>query len=181
MLENDTHFSSKKSEKVRNTTGTKFFWYFKISWKIMNFVYQNLHSTKKVHEKDDFSQITHMWSDIDFVDFWKKSIFFWNFLFKFTLLKKTVFFVVFFEIFFAKRFVILPIQSFFDVFWFCVKNVLSIEREVIFFRFQKKKLQIEHPYEGGGRTVHFSKSTFWITSRETKSPLFAQSLSTFKG
>ena len=76
MLENDTQFSSKKSEKVRNTTGTKFFLNIEISWKIMNFVYQNLNSTKKVHEKNDFSQITHMWSDIDFMDFWKKSIFF---------------------------------------------------------------------------------------------------------
>ena len=53
-----------------------FFWYFKISWKIMDFWYQNLHSTKKSWWKNDFSQITHMWSDIDFMDFWKKSIFF---------------------------------------------------------------------------------------------------------
>ena len=159
MLENDTHFSSKKSEKVRNTTGTKFFWYFKISWKIMNFVYQNLHSTKKVHEKNDFSQITHMWSDIDFMDFWKKSIFFEIFCSNLHF-KKNGFFCRFFWIFFAKRFVILRGQSFFDVFWFCVKNVLSIEREVIFFSFSKKKLQIEHPYEGGGKKSSFFKINF---------------------
>ena len=78
-------FWTKVGAKVRNTIHTKFFWNIKISWKIMNFVYQNLHSTKKVHEKNDFSQITHMWSDIDFMDFWKKSIFFNIFLFKFTL------------------------------------------------------------------------------------------------
>ena len=76
-------FWTKVGAKVRNTIHTKFFWNIKISWKIMNFVYQNLHSTKKVHEKNDFSQITHMWSDIDFMDFWKKSIFI--FLFKSTL------------------------------------------------------------------------------------------------
>ena len=63
-----------------------------------------------------------------------------------------------------------------------MKNVLSIEKEVFFFQKQKTKMQIEHPYGGGGgRKVHFSKSTFWITSRETKSPLFSQSLSSFKG
>ena len=116
----------------------------------MDFWYQNLHSTKKSWWKNDFSQITHMWSDIDFMDFWKKSIFFEIFCSNLHFKKKRFFFVVFFEIFFAKRFVILRGQSFFDVFWFCVKNVLSIEREVIFFSFSKKKLQIEHPYEGGG-------------------------------
>ena len=80
-----------------------------------------------------------------------------------------------------RRFVILRGQSFFDVFWFCVKNVLSIEREVFFFVF-KKKFKLNTRMRGGcGRKVHFSKSTFWITCRETKSPLFSQSLSSFKG
>ena len=37
-----------------------FFWYIKISWKIMDFLYQNLHSIKKSWWKNDFSQITHM-------------------------------------------------------------------------------------------------------------------------
>ena len=149
MSENDTHFSSKKSERVRNTTDPVFFWYFKISWKIMDFWYQNLHSTKKSWWKNDFSQITHIWSDIDFMDFWKKSIFCEIFCSNLHFKKKTVFFVVFLNFFFAKRFVILLIHFFFDCFGFFVKNVLSIEREVIFFRFQKKNSNWTPVWEGG--------------------------------
>ena len=84
----------------RNTSGTIFFWYIKISWKHHELLYQNLHSTKKSWWKNDFSQITHMWSDIDFMDFWKKSIFFEFFCSNLHL--KISFFVVFFECFLQK-------------------------------------------------------------------------------
>ena len=180
MLENDTQFSSKKSEKVRNTTGTKFFLNIKISWKIMNFVYQNLHSTKKVHEKNDFSQITHMWSDIDFMDFWKKSIFFEIFCSNLHFKKKNVFFCRFFWNFFCKKVRNTTHTKFFWRFLIlCEKCVINRMRS-IFFRFQKKNSNWT-PVWGGGSKVHFSKSTFWITSREIKSRLFSKSLSAFKG
>ena len=181
MLENDTQFSSKKSEKVRNTTGTKFFWNIKISWKIMNFVYQNLHSTKKVHEKNDFSQITHMWSDIDFMDFWKKSIFFEIFCANLHFKKNGFFCSFFLKIFFKKVRNTTGTKFFWRFLILCEKCVINRKRSKFFFVF-KKKIQIEHPYEGGcGRKVHFSKSTFWITIREIKSRLFSKSLSSFKG
>ena len=79
-----------------------FFWYFKISWKIMDFWYQNLHSTKKSWWKNDFSQITHIWSDIEFMDFWKKSIFFEIFCSNLHFKKKR-FFLSFFYFFFLQK------------------------------------------------------------------------------
>ena len=163
MLENDTQFSSKKSAKVRNTTGTKFFWNIKISWKIMNFVYQNLHSTKKFMKKRLFPNhpyVIRHW----FYGFLKKIDFFLKFFVQIYTLKK-------------KRFSFVVFWLFFDCVW---KMCYQSKEKYFLFSFSKKNFKLNTRMRGG-RKVHFSKSTFWITSRETKSPLFSQSLSSFKG
>ena len=52
--------STKVVVKVCICAGAGFSWYTKITQKIRNFLYQNLHSSKKSSWKVDFSQITHM-------------------------------------------------------------------------------------------------------------------------
>ena len=114
---------------------------------------------KKVDKKTTFpkSPICH-WTSIFRI--FEKNQFFWIFLFKFTLLKKRWFFVVFFENFFTTRFVILVGQSFFDFSGFFVKNVLSIEREVFFFFVKKKTSNWTPVWGGGGKKSSFFKINF---------------------
>ena len=125
----------------------------------MNFVYQNLHSTKKVHEKNDFSQITHMWSDIDFMDFWKKSIFFEIFCSNLHL-KKNVFFCRFFLKFFLQKgseyYGDKVFLTFFDFVW---KMCYQSKEKYFFFVF-KKKTSNWTPVWGGKSFSSFFKINF---------------------
>ena len=159
MLENDTHFSSKKSAKVRNTSRTIFFWYIKISWKIMNFLYQNLHSTKKVDEKTTFPKSPICDPTLILWIFEKNRFFLKFFVQIYTLKKNGVFLSLFLKFFYKKVRNTTGTKFFWRFLILCEKCVINRKRS-IFFSFSKQKLQIEHPYEGGGKKSSFFKINF---------------------
>ena len=80
---------------------------------------------------------------------------------KFTLLLKKTFFHFFFEIFFDK-------SSYCNwdrksgLFQFFLKKVFTIGGGQFFFGFSKQKIQIEHPYEGGGEKSIFENTTLGL-------------------
>ena len=186
MLEKDALFSdSNRKLKYLTPLQPQIFWTKKFHENSWIFHIQFPILQKKVIEKNFFSESPLCNSKVIFWIF-EKNWFFWFFFVQiYTFIKKVFFYVFFWKILkiFGKLKYLTPLQPqiFLTFFGFGEKRVFNREW-TFFFVFQKQKNAILHPYGGGGgQKVHFSKSTFWITSREKKSPLFSKTLSYVKG
>ena len=161
----------------------KFYFQFLVPWCSRNetFIIKRQGSTKEVVEKNDFFHPHPLLIGRYFLSFFIKNRFFRKFFAQIYIFIKNPFFWHFFLKFFVIK---VPIATrtenlfFFYFFW---KSCLQSMGVIFFCVFENKKFKLNTRMRGGGRKVHFSKSTFWITSRETKSPLFSQTLSSFKG